>query len=98
MKAKPARALTRAIETGDHVAGKIDDLALGVNTKSRTRVVDYGHGPSRVERRRLDFVRRPGLGLDLDTEEDLSRAIAAGFDEERGFWMKDQRSRFLTGA
>ncbi|HTZ71843.1 MAG TPA: hypothetical protein VMB71_14395, partial [Acetobacteraceae bacterium] len=67
------------------------------------QTLQFRFGPNSFRRHCTELpeariVRRPGLGLDLDTEEDLSRAIAAGFDEERGFWMKDQRSRFLTGA
>src|SRR5438067_1568741 len=61
MKAESAGAFTRAIESRNYGAGKIHHLTLGVDTKSGSRVVDNGHGPGRIERRRLDFVLRRGL-------------------------------------
>src|SRR5262245_28601383 len=51
-----ARGLTRAIETGNHPAAHVDDLASPIDSEAGARVVNHGRRPGSIERRCLNLV------------------------------------------
>src|SRR6266851_1812714 len=58
MQREPAGRLARRIQTVDHVAAHVHDLAFRIDSESRLGVVDDRSGPCRVERRRVDLVQQ----------------------------------------